>query len=90
MRAHLAPIHNQQQNQLNAKIQTTASINARLAAEITQQRDEINRLVTLIETLATDVDGAIKRMEGVEDGNGVEGLSTRAREIEEVLIRNKS
>lgn len=90
MRAHLAPLHIQQQNQLNAKIQTTASINARLAAEIAQQREEIERLVTLIETLVQDIEGAVEGMEGVEDGNGVEALSTKAREAEEVLIAHGS
>lgn len=88
MRAHLAPMYNQHQNLLNTKIQTAASTNVRLGHEIAQQREEIERLVTLVETLVRDLDGANEGIEGVEDGNGVEGLSARAREAEEVLIAN--
>lgn len=90
MRAHLAPIYNQQETLLNTRIQTTASTNIHLAQEITQQREEIERLVSLVEALVNDLDGANEGMEGVEDGNGVEGLSARAREAEEVIIANGS
>jgi len=90
MRAHFAPLHIQQQNQLNARIQTTASTNERLAQEIAQQREEIEKLVVLVETLVKDLDGANGGMEGVEDGDGVEGLSARAREADEVLVENGS
>jgi predicted nucleic acid-binding Zn-ribbon protein len=86
MRAHFAPMYNQHQNLLDVKIQSAASTNVRLGHEIAQQREEIERLVTLVETLGKDLDGANEGMEGVEDGNGVEGLSARAREAEEVLI----
>jgi len=37
-----------------------------------------------------DLDGANGGMEGVEDGDGVEGLSARAREADEVLVENGS
>lgn len=88
MRAHLSPIHIQQQSQLNAKMQTTASVNARLAGEITQQKDEIERLLSLVETIVRDLEGAVTGMEGVEEGKGVEEVSARAREAALVLAAN--
>ena len=79
--AHLSPIHTQQQSQLNAKMQTTASQNAALAVEVAIQREEIERLIRLIEVLVRDLEGSVDGMEAA----GVEGLSARAREAEGVL-----
>ncbi|PBP19305.1 hypothetical protein BUE80_DR009512 [Diplocarpon rosae] len=43
--AHTTPLHQSQQSQLNAKLQTTESQNATLAAEIRAQRAEIAALL---------------------------------------------
>ncbi|KAK2623870.1 hypothetical protein QTJ16_007051 [Diplocarpon rosae] len=56
--AHTTPLHQSQQSQLNAKLQTTESQNATLAAEIRAQRAEIAALLALAETLVRDLEGA--------------------------------
>lgn len=62
-------------------MQTTASQNAALAEEVSKQREEIERLLGLVEMLVRDLDGSVEGMEGA----GVEGLSKRAREAEGIL-----
>lgn len=82
MSAYLDPLHAQQQNQLNAKIQTVASQNAQLAEELKQQRVEIERLVNVIELLVKDLDESVQ---GLDSERGVNDLSTEATEAETLL-----
>lgn len=62
-------------------MQTTASQNAALAVEVTKQREEIERLIRLVEVLVRDLEGSVDAMEEA----GVEGLSVKAREAQGIL-----
>ncbi|KAI1267301.1 Nnf1-domain-containing protein [Xylariaceae sp. FL1019] len=63
--AHLAPHLAQQQSQLNAKLQTTQSHNAKLYEDIQRQRAEIESLTLLLEKVLEDVDGTNELYDGV-------------------------
>ncbi|KAK2629085.1 hypothetical protein QTJ16_002188 [Diplocarpon rosae] len=78
--AHTTPLHQSQQSQLNAKLQTTESQNATLAAEIRAQRAEIAALLALAETLVRDLEGAAGML-----GERGEGIGKEGREGEEAL-----
>ncbi|KAK9417129.1 putative Nnf1-domain-containing protein [Seiridium unicorne] len=65
--AHLGPQLAQQQSQLNAKLQTTQAHNAKLFADIQRQRAELEALLSLLEKLFADIDGANKAMGGIVD-----------------------
>ncbi|KAK9782002.1 putative Nnf1-domain-containing protein [Seiridium cardinale] len=77
--AHLGPQLAQQQSQLNAKLQTTQAHNAKLFADIQKQRAELEALLSLLEKLFADIDGANKAMDGIVDNLAEE---TRTVEIE--------
>lgn len=77
--AHLAPHLALQQSQLNAKLQTTQAHNAKLFADIQKQRAELEALVSLLEKLFADIDGAIGALDGVADDLAKE---TRTVEVE--------
>ncbi|KAI1868100.1 uncharacterized protein JN550_006588 [Neoarthrinium moseri] len=77
--AHLAPHLALQQSQLNAKLQTTHALNAKLFADIQKQRAELEALLALLEKLFADIDGANKAMDGVVDDLAKE---TRTVEVE--------
>lgn len=78
--AHLAPLHTSQQSQLNARIQTTSSQNATLVKTLTEQRGEIESLVSGLESVVKDLEeaGGLLQREGM-------GLAVGAREVEEGL-----
>ncbi|KAI1326088.1 Nnf1-domain-containing protein [Xylariaceae sp. FL0255] len=76
--AHLTPHLNQQQSQLNAKLQTTQAHNAKLYEEIQLQRAELKSLVTLLEKVLEDVDGASTSMDGVADDIALETSTIEA------------
>lgn len=77
--AHLAPHLAQQQSQLNARLQTTQAHNAKLFADIQKQRTELEALLSLLEKLFADIDGANQSMDGVVDELAKE---TRSTEVE--------
>lgn len=77
--AHLAPHLAQQQSQLNAKLQTTQAHNAKLFGEIQKQRSELEALLSQLEKLFADIDGANQSMDGVVDELAKE---TRSAEVE--------
>ncbi|RHZ49698.1 putative cAMP receptor-like protein [Aspergillus thermomutatus] len=57
-RAHLTPYLQEVQSSLNAKIRATEAQNAELARHIQGQRAEIERLLSSLESIVTDVEGA--------------------------------
>lgn len=67
--AHLAPYLAQAQSTLNAKLQTTQSQNAQLMEKITQQRAEIEGLVSGLEGVVRDLEEA-KEAVGAVFGDG--------------------
>lgn len=77
--AHLAPHLALQQSQLNARLQTTQAHNAKLFADIQKQRAELEALVSLLEKLFADIDGASRALDGVVDDLAKE---TRTVEVE--------
>jgi kinetochore protein NNF1 len=56
--AHLTPYLREVQGALNAKLETTQSQNAELAERIQVQRKEIEALLTGLETVVGDIEGA--------------------------------
>jgi len=75
--AHLAPHLAAQQSQLNAKLQTVQSQNARLFDEIQAQRAEIEELLGAVERTLEDMDGASALLDEV-----VEELAEETRTAE--------
>ncbi|KAF7182445.1 hypothetical protein CNMCM7691_002015 [Aspergillus felis] len=57
-RAHLTPYLQETQSSLNARIQATEAQNAELAQHIQGQRAEIERLLSSLESIVADVEGA--------------------------------
>ncbi|KAI9681433.1 MAG: hypothetical protein M1817_002717 [Caeruleum heppii] len=57
--AHLAPHLTQTRSQLNARLQTVQSQNAQLAAQIQEQRTEVDGLVGGLEAFVRDLEGAV-------------------------------
>ncbi|KAK3313528.1 Nnf1-domain-containing protein [Apodospora peruviana] len=80
--AHLAPHLASQQSQLNAKLQTVQSHNARLFTEIQEQRAEMEQLLAAVEAVLADVDGANELLDGV-----VEDLAQETRAVEVEMAR---
>jgi kinetochore protein NNF1 len=78
--AHLNPILAAQRGQLNARLQTTQSQNAALAAKLVAQRKEMQQLLGALEGVVKDLEEG-GEMLGVES----EGLAAEAREVEETL-----
>ncbi|EBA27249.1 hypothetical protein KXW98_008051 [Aspergillus fumigatus] len=57
-RAHLTPYLQEAQSSLNARIQATEAENAELAQHIQSQRAEIERLLSSLESIVADIEGA--------------------------------
>lgn len=57
-RAHLAPYLHEAQSSLNAKIEAAQSQNAELVEKIQQQRKEIESLLSGLEAVVADLEGA--------------------------------
>lgn len=76
--AHLAPYLTSTQAQLESELQVVQAENEQLAKGIEGQRDEVERLVSGLEAVIADLEGANGVMEGV-----VEGAELR-REVMEV------
>ncbi|KAI9854864.1 MAG: hypothetical protein M1824_006554 [Vezdaea acicularis] len=81
--AHLGPYLAQQQSQLNAQLQTTASKNAALLQEIRGQREEIDGLVKQLEGVVHDLEGAEEALaKGLVGERGAEGVREEVRSVE--------
>ncbi|KAK6834284.1 hypothetical protein PG987_008978 [Apiospora arundinis] len=81
--AHLQPHLVASQSQLNARLQTTQSHNARLWAEIQQQRAELSSLTSLLEKLVKDLEEA----GGMLDDAGVQtDIAKETREVENEMM----
>ncbi|KAH8815965.1 Nnf1-domain-containing protein [Xylogone sp. PMI_703] len=63
LNAHLSPLLVSQQSQLNAKLQTVQSQNASLAEKLVSQRKEIETLLSNVENVVRDLDGAVELLE---------------------------
>jgi kinetochore protein NNF1 len=75
--AHLAPQLRQHQGLLNARLQTTQAQNALLVEHVRQQRDEVERLLAMLDAAVEDVRCANGVLGGV-----VEELAGEARKID--------
>ena len=84
--AHLRPFLQQMQSQLNAKTQTTQSLNAQLAEMIEKQRAEIEQLVAGLETVVNDLQGAVDAI-GEATSNGE--MRNEVLEMEEEVQTSK-
>ncbi|KAF8851986.1 Nnf1-domain-containing protein [Acephala macrosclerotiorum] len=82
MNAHTLPLHIAQNSQLNARLQTQQSMNANLMVDIRAQREEIERLLKLVEQGGKDLGDAGERL-----GEKVGELSGEGREAGEVLMK---
>lgn len=82
--AHLEPVWNSQQSQLNARIQTRQGENARLMEEIRAQREEIEGLLRAVEDVVGDLGEAGGLLSAEMDGDG-QGRSGKGMEAEGVL-----
>ena len=60
--AHLTPLLNQTQSSLNAKLEEVEKENIQLAEKIARQRQEIQQLLSGIETVVKDVETAASSM----------------------------
>jgi len=81
--AHLQPHLVASQSQLNARLQTTQSHNARLWTEIQQQRAELSSLTGLLEKLVSDLEEA----GGMLDDAGVQTeIAKETREVESEMM----
>ncbi|KAK8100600.1 uncharacterized protein PG998_008002 [Apiospora kogelbergensis] len=81
--AHLQPHLVASQSQLNARLQTTQSHNARLWTEIQQQRAELSSLTSLLEKLVKDLEEA----GGMLDDAGVQTeIAKETREVESEMM----
>ncbi|KAK6850177.1 hypothetical protein PG995_014010 [Apiospora arundinis] len=81
--AHLQPHLVASQSQLNARLQTTQSHNARLWTEIQQQRAELSSLTSLLEKLVKDLEEA----GGMLDDAGVQtDIAKETREVENEMM----
>ncbi|KAK7966995.1 uncharacterized protein PG986_001272 [Apiospora aurea] len=85
--AHLQPHLVASQSQLNARLQTTQSHNARLWADIQQQRAELSSLTGLLEKLVKDLEEA----GGMLDDAGVQTeIAKETREVESEMMMDTS
>ncbi|KAK8034763.1 hypothetical protein PG993_009758 [Apiospora rasikravindrae] len=85
--AHLQPHLVASQSQLNARLQTTQSHNARLWADIQQQRAELSSLTGLLEKLVKDLEEA----GGMLDEAGVQTeIAKETREVESEMMMDTS
>ena len=77
--AHLTPYLAHAQGHLNARLQTVASKNAQLAETVRAQRDEMERLLALLEAVVRDVDGAagVLAVDDEVPGDAGAGAGTR-------------
>jgi kinetochore protein NNF1 len=78
--AHLNPILAAQRGQLNARLQTTQSQNAALAAKLVAQRKEMQQLLGALEGVVKDLEEGGEML-----GGESERLAAEAREVEETL-----
>ncbi|CZR68477.1 uncharacterized protein PAC_18376 [Phialocephala subalpina] len=83
--SHTLPLHIAQNSQLNARLQTQQSMNANLIQDIRAQREEIERLLKLVEQAGGDLDNAGERLQ-----EKVGELSSEGREVGEVLMKMES
>lgn len=60
--SHLAPLLSEQQASLSSRLQTAQSENANLVDTVLQQRREIERLVSQLETTIADIDAATEAL----------------------------
>ncbi|KAM7193273.1 Nnf1 domain containing protein [Naviculisporaceae sp. PSN 640] len=90
LQAHLHPHITSTQSQINAKLQTVQSHNAKLFEEIQAQRAEMERILAAVEEVLADVDGANGLLDEVVDDLAKEtravegemaGLSSNGMEI---------
>jgi kinetochore protein NNF1 len=58
--AHLTPYLQQAENALNAKLETAQAQNAALAERVLAQRQEIESLLSGLESVMTDLEGSAK------------------------------
>ncbi|KAK3357032.1 Nnf1-domain-containing protein [Lasiosphaeria hispida] len=77
--AHLAPHLAAQQSQLNARLQNVQADNVRLFDDIQAQRAEIEALLSAVESVLVDMDGASALLDDVVDDLAQE---TRTAEME--------
>ncbi|KAI9850412.1 MAG: hypothetical protein M1838_005689 [Thelocarpon superellum] len=78
LQAHLEPFLTQQRSHLNAKLQTTQSQNAALAAKIHDQEAEIRTLLSTLMHVVEDVEAAGTVL---EEGGGQLGKETVALDV---------
>ena len=69
--AHLAPYLASTQSQLEGELQTLQAKNVQLAKGVDAQSDEVERLVSGLEALIADLEGANAVMSEVVEGGGV-------------------
>jgi kinetochore protein NNF1 len=77
IQAHLARPLAAQQSQLNAKLQNTQAENEKLFAEVEAQRNELEALISELERICADVDGANGLLTPI-----VADLAREGREVE--------
>lgn len=78
LKTHLQAAH----TKLTTSLSETSSQNADLATTVLAQREEIAQLLSQLENVVSDLEGAVESMEG-EDG--VQGLSRETEGWDEVL-----
>ena len=69
--AHLAPYLASTQSQLETKLQAVQAENEQLAKGVERQRDEVERLVSGLEALVADLEGANAVMSDVIAGSEI-------------------
>ncbi|KEF59560.1 uncharacterized protein A1O9_04405 [Exophiala aquamarina CBS 119918] len=79
--AHLAPYFQQATADLNSKLQRTQQENVQMMATIDQQRAEIERLLSGLDTAVKDIEDSVKAMQSHEEA-GVSGLRTDVWQME--------
>lgn len=67
--AHLAPYLASTQSQLEAELQAVQIENTQLAKGVERQRDEVERLVSGLEAVIADLEGANGAMSDIVDGS---------------------
>lgn len=69
--AHLAPYLASTQSQLETELQAVQAENEQLAKGVERQRDEVERLVSGLEAVIADLEGANGAMSDVVEGSEV-------------------
>lgn len=69
--AHLAPYLASTQSQLETELQSVQAENEQLAKGVERQKDEVERLVSGLEAVIADLEGANSAMNDVVEGSDV-------------------